>query len=62
MMRAFCVMVYTGKYQPSTEKIISKFENYRILVGPKDSVEFVKEHLKKEVKGDFKIIERFQEI
>lgn len=33
MPRAFCVLVFTTKYNAKTKKTMGKYENYRVLVG-----------------------------
>lgn len=34
MQRNFCVLVLSANLSPATGKWASKFENYRVLVGP----------------------------
>lgn len=55
LRRAFCVFVMMTKYYPVHKKTVGKFENYRVLVGPKDDVEKTKAFLEEKVKGSFKV-------
>lgn len=43
--RAFCVMVASTELNPATGASKTTYDNYRVLVGPKDNLEKVKEHL-----------------
>jgi len=45
-------------YSPKTEEFMCKYENYRVLVGPKDNLEKVKEKLAEKVKGSFEVVMR----
>lgn len=56
--RAFCVMVAQQELSPATGESKTTYDNYRVLVGPKDELEKVKEHLNEKVKGGFKVILR----
>jgi len=53
-------MVFNQTYMPKTGKTVGKYENYRVLVGPKDSVEAVKKMLEDKVKGSFEVVLREQ--
>jgi len=44
-MRAFCVIVLEMKYSPKTNEFTGKYENYRVLAGPKDNLEKIKTKL-----------------
>jgi len=35
---AFCVLVLTMRYCPNTDSFLGKYENFRVLVGPKDKI------------------------
>jgi hypothetical protein len=57
MQRAFCVLVFTTKYNPTTKKTMGKYENYRVLVGKQENIDGVKTILEEKVKSDkFKIV------
>jgi len=58
--RAFCVMVATEELNVESGEKTSKYDNYRVLVGPSAELEKVKGHLEEKVKGSFKIILREQ--
>lgn len=58
--RAYCVMVAEEEISPETGKSKTTYDNYRVLVGPKDELEKVKEHLEAKVKGSFKVVLREQ--
>lgn len=60
--RAFCVMVAQQELTPETGESKTTYDNYRVLVGPKDELEKVKGHLAEKVKGNFKLILREQAI
>jgi len=61
-MRAFCVIVIQMKYSPKTGEFVGKYENYRVLVGPKDNLEKIKTKLDEQVKGTFEVVLREQGI
>lgn len=56
--RAFCVMVASEELNVESGEKTSKYENFRVLVGPGDELEKVKSHLEEKVKGSFKLILR----
>merc|ERR1711959_671723 len=56
--RAFCVMVASTELTPATGATKTTYQNFRVLVGPKDDLEKVKEHLEKNVTGSFKVVLR----
>lgn len=60
--RAFCVIVFQENYLPSTGKTVFKYENYRVVVGPKEKIDNLKSTFEKEMKGSFKPIIREQAI
>ena len=55
MPRCFCVMVYDQVYVPGLGKTFHKFENYRVLVGPKANLDSLKATFDEKVKGSFEI-------
>jgi len=38
MARSFCVVVLQSSYHPGSGKTFSKYENFRVLVGPQDNI------------------------
>jgi len=59
MPRCFCVMVLQTNLMPSTMKWVVKFENYRVLVGSKENIDFVKEKCAAKLEGGtFEVVER----
>lgn len=60
--RAFCVLVCAQDYMPATGKTLTKYENFRVVVGPKDKIEHLKTTFEEKVKGTFKPIIREQAI
>jgi hypothetical protein len=60
--RAFCVIVLQQNFVPSTGKTVYKYQNYRVVVGPKDNVEKMKTKFADNVKGDFEVVLREQVI
>lgn len=60
MPRAFCVMVFNQQYVPKTGETHGKYENFRVLVGPKDDLEATKAILDERVKGSFEVVLREQ--
>jgi len=60
--RAFCVVVCAQDYIPATGKTLTKYENYRVVVGPKDKIEHLKTTFADKMKGSFKEIIREQAI
>jgi len=56
--RAFCVMVGQQELNLQTGESKTTYDNYRVLVGPKDNLEKVKGHLEEKVKGSFKVVLR----
>jgi len=60
--RAFCVIVLAQNYMPATGKSYTKYENYRVLVGPQDKIDGLKSTFEEKVKGSFKTILREQAI
>jgi len=60
MPRAFCVMVFNQMYMPKSGKTVGKYENYRVLVGPQDTIDAVKGILEEKVKGSFEVVLREQ--
>jgi len=56
MSRAFCVLVLQMRYSPKTANFIGKYDNYRVLTGPKDSIDKVKTIFEEKVNGSFEII------
>ena len=56
--RAFCVLVLQMRYSPKTGNFIGKYDNYRVLVGPKDNLEKIKTIFDEKVKGTFEVILR----
>ena len=58
LMRAFCVLLYQSKYDPTTGKTTHKYENYRVLVGQNWGVDTVKAILEEKVKGSFEVVLR----
>jgi len=61
-MRAFCVIVLQNHYTPKTGEFVGKYQNYRVLVGPKDNLEKIKTKLDESVKGSFEVVLREQGI
>lgn len=53
--RAFCVMVFKQVYLPKSGKFVASYDNYRVLMGKKDSIEATKKILEDRVKGSFKV-------
>jgi len=51
--RAFCVVVLQENFYPNTGKTLFKYENYRVVVGPKENIDKMKELFENEVKGSF---------
>lgn len=62
MPRAFCVIVLQQEYSPITEKTLMKYENYRVLVGPQDSIDKAKAVFEEKVKGSFAVVLREQAV
>ena len=61
MPRAFCVLVFTTKFNPKTRKTVGKYENFRVLVGKQETIDGVKAILEEKVKSDlFKVVLREQ--
>ena len=60
--RAFCVIVLQQNYVPNTGKTVSKYQNYRVVVGPKDNLEKMKAKFAESVQGDFEVVLREQAI
>lgn len=60
--RAFCVIVCAQDYIPASGKTFFKYENFRVVVGPKDKIEALKSTFEDKVKGTFKPIIREQAI
>jgi len=60
--RAFCVIVLNQNYMPATGKSYTKYENYRVLVGPKEKIDGLKATFEEKMKGSFKTILREQAI
>jgi len=46
------------RYSPKTGNFIGKYDNYRVLVGPKDNLEKIKTIFDEKVKGTFEVILR----
>lgn len=42
MFRSFCVIVLQQSYHPATKETYSKYENYRVLVGAQNQIDFLK--------------------
>lgn len=60
--RAFCVIVLQENFVPSSGKTVYKYQNYRVVVGPKDNIEKMKTKFADSVKGDFEVVLREQAI
>lgn len=60
--RAFCVIVVVENFYPSTGKTYFKYDNYRVVVGPKDNIEKLKTIFDEKMKGCFEPIIREQAI
>ena len=53
-------MVFENKYNPYTGKSAGDYKNYRVLVGPRDSIDAVKKACDENVKGTFEVVLREQ--
>lgn len=60
--RAFCVVVLTQNYMPESGKTYTKYENYRVVVGPKAKIDSLKSTFEEKMKGSFTPIIREQAI
>lgn len=58
--RAFCVMVFTQRYNPVSKEVKGQYQNYRVLVGPQADLETLKGILAEKVKGSFELVLREQ--
>ena len=58
MPRCFCVMVYENTYNPYTKTSKGDFKNYRVLVGPQESISYLKTAMEEKVKGTFEVVLR----
>ena len=54
--RAFCVMTFTQKYNPTNETTLGDYKNYRVLVGPQASIDSLKSSLEGKVEGSFEVV------
>jgi thiol-disulfide isomerase/thioredoxin len=61
LQRAFCVIVYQQSIHPN-KKSYAKYENWRVLVGEKESVQKLKEAFESEVKGSFTVNNQIREM
>jgi hypothetical protein len=50
--RAFCVIALQENYFPNTGKTLFKYENYRVVVGPKDNIDGLKATFEKKLTGN----------
>lgn len=60
--RAFCVIVCAQDYIPATGKTLFKYENYRVVVGPKEKIDSLKATFADKMKGSFTPIIREQAV
>ena len=61
MPRCFCVIVASSEYIPNSGKTYTKYENYRVLIGKKESIDKIDEKIKEKVKSEyFSVIDRHQ--
>jgi len=60
--RAFCVIVLVENYYPESGKTYFKYDNYRVVVGPKDNIDKLKTTFADKMKGTFNPIIREQAI
>lgn len=60
--RAFCVIVVVENYYPKLGKTLFKYDNYRVVVGPKDNIEKMKSIFSDKMKGCFNPVIREQAI
>jgi len=60
--RAFCVMTFTQKYNPKNQSLLGAYKNYRVLVGPKASLDTIKGTLDTKVQGSYEVVLREQAI
>jgi thiol-disulfide isomerase/thioredoxin len=58
--RAFCVMVFTQKYNPVSKQMKGQYQNYRVLVGPAADLEKLKGILAEKVSGSYELVLREQ--
>jgi len=58
MPRCFCVMTFEDSYDPYTDKHKGEFKNFRVLVGPQDSINAIKSAFDEKVKGSFEVVLR----
>jgi len=59
MTRAFCVLVLQMRYSPKTGNFIGMYDNYRVLMGPRDNIDKIKTIFDEKVIGTFEV--RLQE-
>merc|ERR1711971_689272 len=59
---AFCVIVLVENYYPESGKTYFKYDNYRVVVGPKDNIDKLKTTFADKMKGTFNAIIREQAI
>ena len=58
LQRAFCVLVLEMRYSPKTGSFIGKYDNHRVLQGPKASIDKIKAAFDEKVIGSFEVLSR----
>jgi len=51
-------MTFEDSYDPYNDKHKGEFKNFRVLVGPQDSINAIKSAFDEKVKGSFEVVLR----